>query len=299
MKTVLCIGNATWDQTFTVSDDQLQAAKCYAHAFTTNGGGVAATAAVAIANWQAPVEFIGRVGADPIGDQIIEELIAHGVEVKNCLCYEQAKTSIATIVLSDDHSSKIFVFNDPNMPKDTSSLFALDLAEVSAVVADLTWPEGSKVLFERARQQQIPTFLRVSFFDDRLLELLTLADFCVFNHPSLLAMTSDINHKRALNKASKRIGGTPVVTLGGRGCAWLHEGDYGELSAHPVKVLDTTGAGDIFIGILALHISRGASVARAMEIANHTASLSCEMMGARELRASEAFQQLIAENNAP
>lgn len=294
MKSIICIGNATWDQTFTITQDQVQAAKSYAHAFSTSGGGVAATAAVAIADWQEPVFFIGRFGQDAVNEQITAELIAHNVDVRHCLKYEHAQSSIATIILSDNDSSKICVYNDPHMPKDTSSLFNIDLTNISAIVADVTWLEGAKVMLDLARQHGIPTFLRLSFYNDSLVELLDLAEYCVFNHPALLAMTSDINHKRALIKAVRRHGGTSIVTLGQRGCAWFHDGCYGELPAHEVNVVDTTGAGDIFVGILALQLSKQKTFSEAISIANHTASLSCETMGSRQLHVSPKIQELIA-----
>lgn len=293
MKTVICIGNATWDQTFSVNTSQLQAAKSYAEGFSVSGGGVAATAAVAIANSGEQVDFIGRMGIDMVGQQISDELLAHGVNIEHCLRYEQVQSSIATIILDEQYSSKIYVYNDPSMPKDTSSLFGMDLSNTAAIVADLTWPEGAKVLFELAKQKGIPTFLRVSYFDNALIELLELADCCVFNHPSLLAMTSDIQHKRALNKAIKRVGGSAVVTLSQRGCAWLHEGTFDSLPGHQVDVADTTGAGDIFIGILAMQIGKGLPFEQSIDTANHVAALSCEFMGARQLAECEKAQEVL------
>ncbi|WP_413112535.1 PfkB family carbohydrate kinase [Thaumasiovibrio sp. DFM-14] len=293
MNTVICIGNATWDQTFSVSATQMAATKCYAQAFSVNGGGVAATAAVAIADAGESVEFIGRIGQDMVGTQITKELEAHGVNISHCLCYPHAQSSIATIILSDDQSLKNYIYNDPNMPKDTSSLFDIDLTHVSAIVADLTWPEGAKVLFERAKQHGIPSFLRVSFFDNTLIELFELADCCVFNHPSLLAMTSDINHRKALTKATRRVGGSAVVTLAQRGCAWLYNDTYGQLPTEEINIVDTTGAGDIFIGILAMLIGKGVEVEKSLATANHIATLSCEFMGARQLSQSPQAQEIL------
>jgi len=287
LKKIICLGNATWDQTFTMKENQQNVKKGYASAFSDCGGGVAATAAVAIANWGSPVDFIGRVGADLIGEQIIGELKQLNVGVDYCLKYENAKSSIATVIVDEEHTSRIFVFNDPNMPKDTTSLFELNLSNVSAIVADLTWPEAAIVLFDRAKAQNIPTFLRVSFYSSELIELMKLADYCVMNSPSLLAMTADIHPKKALLKAQKQVGGTIVVTLSSRGCAWIHEGEYGELPAYPVEVIDTTGAGDIFIGILALTIGNNFELKDAALCANKAASLSCQKLGARNFSKSE------------
>ena len=293
MNKILCLGNATWDQTFTVVAEQLRASKSYASNFTVNGGGVAATAAVAISDCGGDVDFIGRIGNDMIGKQIISELISHGVNMGQNLVYDHAQSSIATIILSEDHSSQIYVFNDPAMPKETSSLFNLELQGVSAVVADLTWFEGAKVLFERAKSLGIPTFIRVSFYNDSILDLLRLADFAVFNHPALLSMTSDINHKRALSKARKKIGGNQIVTLGSRGCAWLYQDNYASLDAKKVNEIDCTGAGDIFIGILAMCIGRGDDFEIAIKKASEIASLSCEFIGSRQLKNIDNIKELV------
>lgn len=292
MNKILCLGNATWDQTFTVSSEQLKAAKSYASDFTVSGGGVAATAAAAISDCGGNVDFIGRIGNDMIGKQITSELIGHGVNMEHSLVYEHAQSSLATIILADDHSSQIYVFNDPNMPKETSSLFKLDLSNVKAVVADLTWPEGAKVLFERAKSMGIPTFVRVSFYSDSIEELLYLADFSIFNHPSLLSMTSDIDYKRALSKVEKKTGNNQVVTLGNKGCAWLYNNRYGYIKAHEVEEIDSTGAGDIFIGILAMGIGNGEDFTVAVEKANLISSLSCQFMGSRQLKNLVDIKQL-------
>lgn len=293
MNKILCLGNATWDQTFTVGADQLKASKSYASGFSVNGGGVAATAAVAISDCGGNVDFIGRIGNDMIGKQITAELKSHGVNMDHCLIHDHAQSSIATIILSNDHFSQIYVFNDPAMPKETSSLFDIDLNGVVAVVADLTWVEGAKVLFERAKCLGIPTFLRISFYSDTILELLHLADVSVFNHPALLSMTSDINHKRALSKAKKKTDGSQVVTLGNRGCAWLHEGSIGSLNANKINEIDSTGAGDIFIGILAMCVGQGDEFDMAINKANIIASKSCEFLGSRQLNNAPNIKCLV------
>ncbi len=293
MNKIICIGNATWDQTFSVKSPQVKGTRLYADKFSVNGGGIAATAAVAIADCGGDVNFIGRMGQDKVGDQIYSDLISHGVNMDFSLKYEKTQSSIATIILSDDHSSQIYVYNDPNMPKETASLFELDLSEVTAIVADLTWYEGVKVLFERAKQLGIPTFLRVSFYNATIIDLLELADYPIYSHPSLLAMTSDINLKRALVKAKKRVGGNPVVTLSNRGCAWLEDEIHTELKAIEVDVLDTTGAGDIFVGLLALFISNGNTFKHAIETATQISALSCTFMGARQLSNCPAVLELI------
>lgn len=283
MKKVICVGNATWDQTFSVKGEQKNAKKCYAHGFTVGGGGVAATASVAVANLGCPVEFIGRVGDDTIGEQIVVELENFNVGIQYCLKHKNTKSSIATVILDDQKTSKIYVFNDPNMPKDSSSLFDIDLSNVSAIVADLTWSEGATALFDRAQSLNIPTFLRVSFYDLSLIELMKTADYCIMTHPSLVAMTSDINIKKAMVKAQKIIGGKIVVTLANKGCAWLDTDKISELAAYPSEIIDTTGAGDVFIGTLATKIGEGESLNSAITTANKISALSCEVIGARNL----------------
>lgn len=267
--------------------------KAYAHAFSEHCGGVAASAAAAIANCGGDSYYIGRFGEDFIGSKIKKELGSQQVNIEHSLTYSQAQTSIATVVISEDSQSKIFVYNDPNMPKDASGIFSIELDKFDAVVADVTWSEGVKALFERAKKLGIPSFLRISFFDSTVEELAKLADYCIFNRPSLLVVSKEVDPRKGLRKASKKLGGHHVVTLGNYGAGWCYDGQYGEVKALDVNPVDTTAAGDIFLGIFAYAIAIGISIPSSTEVANIISGLSCEEKGTRLLNNREKAKLLI------
>ena len=70
-----------------------------------------------------------------------------------------------------------------------------------------------------------------------------------------------------------------VITLGGRGVILCEAGKITHFSAHQVPMLDTTGAGDSFIGALAASLSRGNSLTEAVQFANAAAALSVQKLG--------------------
>lgn len=286
MSKYICIGNATWDQTFQIDEQPTNATKCFVDGFRENGGGVAATAAVAVAKLGMHSIFIGRLGEDFVGDRILDDLKVNGVNTELCIIYEQAKSSIANIILNKDRSSKIYVYNDRNMPRDTSRLFDVDLTGVKVVIADSTWPQGAQVLFERAKQYGILTMFRVTNIDQSHLPIMELTDICVMTAPSLLALTSDIKATRALKKAHRRIGGSIVVTQGDRGCTWLHNNEISSVNAYKVDIKNETGAGDIFLGTLAVGIGEGFSFQESIHAANKFAALSCTQVSARDITKS-------------
>jgi len=78
-----------------------------------------------------------------------------------------------------------------------------------------------------------------------------------------------------------KLGVGMVRTLGERGAEWAAQDDGGHVAAHPIKVVDTTAAGDCFAGVLAAALDRGMAMKQAMGRASVAAGLCCSRAGSQ------------------
>ena len=117
---------------------------------------------------------------------------------------------------------------------------------------------------------------------DPIDELVKLADHVAFSEPGLEKFTGCSDPVEGLKIAKKQTDGKVYVTVGSKGCYWL-EGD--ELCHEPVikvDVVDTTGAGDVFHGALAVAVAESKQSRESIVFSNTVAALKCTKKGGRE-----------------
>ncbi len=281
MTKVACIGIAVIDLIFEVETLPQGGGKYYATSFREVGGGVAANAAVAVARLGGNARYIGRVGDDALGDQIIADLTAAGVDVTVDKVREL--TSPVSSVLVDAAGERTIVNYTPRDLFDGGDVAsASDLGEVDAVLVDVRWPDGAAAALRAAAAASIP-----SVFDfDRPMEsggdaLLGLASHVVFSAAALAATAGTDDPVAGLSRMAERTDAWLAVTVGPGGVHWRHAGRLHHLPAFAVDVIDTLGAGDVFHGALALALGEGQAPAEAVRFASAAAALKCTRPGGR------------------
>jgi sulfofructose kinase len=110
--------------------------------------------------------------------------------------------------------------------------------------------------------------------------LLPLTDHAVFSEPALAGFAGSASDE-ALATMARFNCRVAAVTRGEAGVGWYEEGSLKSLSAYPVDVVDTTGAGDVFHGAYAFAIGGGLAVREAMSFASAAAALKCMRAGGR------------------
>lgn len=248
--------------------------------FARHAGGKGGNQAVAAARLGAPVTFVGAVGDDAFGAELRRGLQQEGVDADG-LQLVRAATGCALIHVRADGANAISVLPGANAlappppsawPADWRCL-VLQLEIPLPVV--MAWARaaraaGALVLLNAAPMQDLPA------------DLLQAVDLLVVNEVELQALVGprpDVD--AALQAAAQRGPRQVVVTLGAQGCrAW----DEGRLLHRPglhVAVIDSTGAGDTFVGALAAALWRRQPFDEALTWANAAAALSCTGAGAR------------------
>lgn len=251
-------------------------------------GGKGANQAVAAAKLGAPATLIGRLGQDAFGAELKAFLAAQGIELSFVRETAAAHTGTAIITIANADNSIVVVpgANALVMPDDVASA---SLAKGDVAVSQFEIPLASiAAFFRRARAAGAATILNPAPAIDFDHELLDLVDILVLNETELamlarreLAEGDDparfIEAARSLQRRNEEI---ICVTLGRRGALALVGGEPLLIPGRSVEAIDTTGAGDCFVGALGAQLASGTAVRDAFAYANVAASICVQRMGA-------------------
>ena len=251
-------------------------------------GGKGANQAVAAAKLGAPTTLIGRLGKDAFGDELKAFLAAQGVDLTFLQQTSEAHTGTALITIANADNTIVVV------PGANALVSAADVAAPAFAKGDIAVSQFEIPLhtisgfFERARAVGATTILNPAPAIEAERELLDLADILILNETELgllakteLSDTDDparfIEAARSLQTSQDK---TVCVTLGWRGALALIDGRPLIIPGRAVKAIDTTGAGDCFVGAVAAQLAAGKSIADALHYANAAASICVLRMGA-------------------
>jgi ribokinase len=251
-------------------------------------GGKGANQAVAAAKLGAVTTLVGRVGTDAFGRDLRTFLAAQGIDLAFVQDTPEAHTGTAIITVANADNT-IVVIPGANALVAVADVAAPSLARGDVAVSQFEIPlPAISAFFERARAAGATTILNPAPAQPFDRELLDLADILILNESELglLARTelreSDddirlIEAARSLQAGTDKI---ICVTLGSRGGIALVGGEPLVFSGRIVKALDTTGAGDCFVGAVAAQLANGEPIRNAFDYANIAASICVQRMGA-------------------
>lgn len=281
MTRIACVGITVLDRIWYLSDLPREGGKYVANNYTEVGGGPAATAAVAAAKLGAKVDFIGRVGDDDTGNRLLAELESLGVNTRYTRVVKGARSSQSAVLVDTSGERIIANYPSPDLPMAADWLHDIDFSQWDVVLADVRWHDGAKQAFTLARQQGVTTVLDADITPQDIRELVALSDHAAFSAPGLQRLTELASPEHALKNAQMLTNGQVYVTQGKEGCYWLENGQLCHQPGFSVEVVDTTGAGDVFHGALALSLAQHARGADAVLFASAVAALKCTRPGGR------------------
>lgn len=238
-------------------------------------GGKGGNQAVAAVRLGVPVRFFGAIGDDSFGAELAEALLAEGIDTVGLRRFQGA-SGCALISVSDTGENAISVLPGANVHAPGPP--AVWPPELRALLLQLEIPIGTVMAWAlAARAAGVPVWLNAAPMTALPAELLPLLDLLVVNEAELAALgVADVAAAAALGP--RRV----VVTLGARGAVAWDNGRCIEEPAHPVWVVDSTGAGDAFVGALCASLWQGRIFDHAMHRAGVAAALACAKFGARE-----------------
>ncbi len=275
---VACIGHASYDLVFAVPYQPGEDEKCVADAYVACGGGPAANAAVAVARLERHAAFAGFLGNDLHGEAHFQELIDDGVET-TCVHRGHSPTPLSAVLVKPDGKRSLINYRGDTRPLSGDAL-PLDRLEAKAILFDGHEPHVSRHWLGYFRGRGSKTILDAGSLHEGTKALMYSVDYLVASRKFATQWLGKDDPVFALRELAHRCP-VVVITLGEEGLIWQRGEAGGELSANPVQVVDTTGAGDTFHGAFATCIADGMGWEETLRFASAAAALCCTRMGGR------------------
>ncbi|MEU0667382.1 ribokinase [Streptomyces lavendulocolor] len=249
--------------------------------FRTVPGGKGANQAVAAARAGAEVSMIGAVGSDEFGTRLRAGLTGAGVDT-DLLRTVDGPSGTAHIVVDDEGSNAIVVV--PGANGTVTSLAPGDetlIATGTALLLQLELPLSAVVAgAEAARRHGVRTILTPAPAQPLPPELLAATDLLVPNEHEAATLTGHADPHAAAEALLRQVPEV-VITLGAAGSLYAARGaDPVTVPAPRVRAVDTTAAGDTFVGALAVALGEGTPVPDALAWASSAAALAVQRPGA-------------------
>jgi ribokinase len=287
MNKILVIGSLNTDLVVRASRFPSPGETILGENLVTIPGGKGANQAVAAARLGAQVAMIGRVGTDAFGSTLINNLKQNKVDADRVIKDGSSATGTAVIVVDSQGQNSIILSPGANAkvtPSDIGrgtfsgcSLLLLQLEiPIETVIhsANLAREKGLRVLLNPAPAHNLP--------DD----LLRTADYILPNETELGLLTGKpVNDLAAVGAAGRSLlargAKNIIVTLGAQGALILNKDATKLIPSFKVNVVDTTAAGDAFIGGLAVGLLNGESLEDAVQYACACGALAVTKFGAQ------------------
>jgi ribokinase len=261
----------------------------------TFGGGKAANAAVAAARAGARVHLIGAVGADSAGSDARELLLAEGIVLDGVVVLADAPTGAALIVVDAKGENQIALGPGANgaiTPEMVEVALREALPGAALVLVSTEIPLSAvAAAMQASRQAGVPLMLNPAPVLAGLAELLVLQPLLTPNELELFDLADRMSGgaqpaqptvEAALRALQEATGTSVIATLGAAGCRVLDtDGELHTFTPPRVEVVDTTGAGDTFNGVLAARLALGDTLLAAVHMAVVASALSVTAAGAR------------------
>jgi len=294
---VLCFGIVVADRIYEVEDLPQGEGKYTAHAYREGGGGIAGTAAVAVAALGARALFCGAVGEDQAGLFLRAELAGLGVDLGGMQAAPGARTPSASVVVDARGERCLVVDRGTVSPRGPDPAL---LAQADAVLVDHRFPDAAAALL-RALPPHVPGVLDAEGGDAADLRRLdALAAYPVFSCNGLEIATGAADPEQGLRAVDAPVAAAVGVTLGGEGSLWRLAGSIHRVPAPQVRVRDTTGCGDVFHGAFALALAEEMPLLAAARFASAVAALKARQgegwRGMPDRTEAEALMRAVGAN---
>jgi ribokinase len=253
--------------------------------FATHPGGKGANQAVAAARAGATVKLVGAVGRDSFAGPALERVRAAGIDVSRVREVAGA-TGIALIQVAAAGENAIVVLAGANGEVAAADVPDAWLDASTVVVLQNEVPAATNAaLAARARSRGARVVYNAAPARDTDGEMRGLVSVLVVNETEMRAMARTValpdEAPRFADEWARRSGGVAIVTLGGEGVVAAEPGASYRVRAPAVPIVDTTGAGDAFVGALSAALDAGSPLRDALPRAVAAGSLACTAHGAQ------------------
>ena len=258
--------------------------------FQTIPGGKGANQAVAAARLGGQVYMVGRVGEDAFADVLVDNLKSSGVDTGFVQRDSNSPTGVALIVVDDAGENIIVVASGANMQVTEADVAAAEQEIASSDVLLLQLEVPLPVVTRAAqiaKANEVKVILNPAPARKLPPELLQFVDVLVPNESETELLTGiEVGSRAEYANAARQLlsagVSSVVMTLGSRGSFLASSStDLDSIAAFNIEPIDTTAAGDAFLGGLAVTIGEGGSLPEAVRIGNAAGALAAMRFGAQ------------------
>lgn len=253
-------------------------------------GGKGANQAIAAARVGGAVTFICAVGDDVFGSKAIQGYKTEGIDITHALVLKGIASGVALIIVNASGENEIVVASGANAKLKAEHLenSLLQLADIDIFLTQLETPletvvslanycssDSKKLILNPAPAQILNDTILEGLFlitpNESEAKLLTGIE--ITNEETLLKAGRHLLDKRVQNV---------IITLGSKGSFFMNNETHFSVSAKKVKAVDTTAAGDIFNGVIAVCLAENRGWKESMEYAGKAAAIAVTKMGAQD-----------------
>lgn len=288
-KSIVVVGSSNTDMIVRVRRIPRPGETILGGEFSSAAGGKGANQAVGATRAGGNVTLVARVGADVFGKQTLASFLRNGINVQSVFHDKTAPSGVALILVAEDGENCIAVASGANARLTSSDVrkVAKVIRSAAILVVQLETPietvqtavtiaakAGVRVILNPAPARPLPDSLlqRISILTPNETEAELLTG---------VKVTNEAAAARATRKLRARGVQTVILTLGSRGAFLAGDGHEQLVPGYKVKAVDTTAAGDIFNGALAVALAEGSSLLEAVRFANAAAAISVTRLGAQ------------------
>ncbi len=286
MKKIIIIGSINMDIVSQVEKHPRPGETVKGKDFLYVPGGKGANQAVAAHRLGGDIRMLGKIGMDAFGEQLIRFFRKEGMDTGNIFLTDHAPTGAAFVAVDQKSENVIYVSGGANHDLSPSDTKQMEIEKGDLVSATLETPmETTKHFFSRAKKNGAKTILNAAPAMGGAETIFPFVDYLVVNEIELSVFArTKIPKKKSdafasMRKLKTRVANI-IVTLGKKGAIALIGDEMVNIQGHHVQAVDSTGAGDCFVGAFAVALQENKTIKQAMDFANAAAALSVQRLGA-------------------
>jgi len=293
MNKICILGSINMDMVVSVDKMPLVGETIFSENFKLAHGGKGANQAVASQRLGSEVYMISKVGKDAYGLQILNGLEKENINISNVFKDDVNPTGTAIITVNSEGNNSIIVVAGANMTLSVDEISKCKdvIASSDIIVAQFETPiEVTMEAFKFAKENGVITILNPAPAKEIPNELLKYTDIIVPNETEATTLTGvDVKDlesaKQAANVFLNNSVKYVIITLGDKGAAVISKEDGVLIPAYKVNAIDSTAAGDSFIGAISTKLKKSdlniMSLVEAVKFGNKVSAIAVQREGAQ------------------
>ncbi|MDT2602592.1 ribokinase [Enterococcus hulanensis] len=291
MNTITVIGSINLDRTIRVKQMPKPGETMHTKEIFSAGGGKGANQAVVAKRSEAATNFIGAIGNDESGEMMRELLSEEGIELSGVQTLEKQATGQAYIIVDDQGENSIMIHSGANnafTPEQVKAHADVIKASDFVVAQFESTLESTIEAFSIAREAGVKTILNPAPALEQVPEeLLKVTDMIIPNETETeiltgIKVTDEASLKAAADHLHQLGIEAVIITIGSKGAFYDVQGRNGIVPAFKVNAVDTTAAGDTFIGAMSSVLEKDFSnLEEAIKYGNKASSVTVQRFGAQ------------------